>query len=80
MSSADNLCKQFGSRSGPTKCWAWSGPKLYDPPERIFQQQQIYFENNQQTTKRNEKLPSRQKIKKVSLMENHINLLDADLT
>ena len=21
-SSADNLCKQFGSRSGPTKCWA----------------------------------------------------------
>ena len=28
VSSADNLCKQFGSRSGLTKCWAWSGSKL----------------------------------------------------
>ena len=28
--SADNLCKQFGPRSGPTKCWAWSGSKLFD--------------------------------------------------
>ena len=25
VSSADNFCKQFGPRSGPTKCWAWSG-------------------------------------------------------
>ena len=25
-----NLCKQFGSRSGPTKCRAWSGSKLFD--------------------------------------------------
>ena len=30
VSSADNLCKQFGSRSGPTKCRAWSGSKLFD--------------------------------------------------
>ena len=32
MSSADNLCKQFGPRSGTvtTKCWAWSGSKLFD--------------------------------------------------
>ena len=30
MSSADNLYKQFGPRSGPTKCRAWSGPKLFD--------------------------------------------------
>ena len=22
LSSADNLCKQFEPRSGPTKCWA----------------------------------------------------------
>ena len=22
VSSADNLCKQFGTRSGLTKCWA----------------------------------------------------------
>ena len=25
MSSADNLCKQFGPRSAPTECWFWSG-------------------------------------------------------
>ena len=25
VSSADNLCKQFGLRSGPTKCRVWSG-------------------------------------------------------
>ena len=28
--SADNLCKQFGSRLGPTFCRAWSGSKLFD--------------------------------------------------
>ena len=22
LSSTDNLCKQFGSRSGPTECWS----------------------------------------------------------
>ena len=26
--SVDNLCKQLGHRSGPTKCWAWSEFKL----------------------------------------------------
>ena len=26
----DNLCKQFGPRSGPTKCQSWSGSKLFD--------------------------------------------------
>ena len=30
VSSSDNLCKQFGPRSGPTKCRAWSGSKLFD--------------------------------------------------
>ena len=30
MSSADDLCKQFGHRSGPTECKAWSGSKLLD--------------------------------------------------
>ena len=29
VSSADNLCKQFGPRSGPTKCRACSGTKLF---------------------------------------------------
>ena len=30
VSSADNLCKKSGPRSGPIKCWAGSGPKLFD--------------------------------------------------
>ena len=30
MSSANNLCKQFGLRPGPTKCWASSGSKVFD--------------------------------------------------
>ena len=30
MSSADNLCKQFGPRPGLTKCQAWPGSKLFD--------------------------------------------------
>ena len=29
VASADNLCKQFGSRSGPTECRAGSGSKLF---------------------------------------------------
>ena len=28
LSSIDNLCKKFGSRSVPTKCQSWSGSKL----------------------------------------------------
>ena len=39
LSSADNLFKQFGPRSGPIKCLAWSGSKPFDTdsiPERIF--------------------------------------------
>ena len=28
--SADTFCKELGTRSGPTKCWAWSGSKLFD--------------------------------------------------
>ena len=35
VSSTDNFCKQFGPRSGLTKCWALSGSKLFDT-ERIF--------------------------------------------
>ena len=30
FSSADQFCKQFGPRSGPTKRRAWSGSKLFD--------------------------------------------------
>ena len=27
---ADNRCKKFGPRSGPTECRSWSGSKLFD--------------------------------------------------
>ena len=27
---ANNFCKQFGHRSGPNACRAWSGSKLFD--------------------------------------------------
>ena len=40
VTSGDSLCKQFGPRSGPTKCRASSGSKLFDVigiPEIIFQ-------------------------------------------
>ena len=30
MSSADNLCKQFGPGAARIKCQAWSGSKLLD--------------------------------------------------
>ena len=30
LSSADNLCKQFGPRLGPTECWSLSGSKPFD--------------------------------------------------
>ena len=30
VTSADYICKQFGPRSGPTQCQAWSGSELFD--------------------------------------------------
>ena len=51
VSSADNLCKQFGPRSGPTKCWALPGLL-----KELFEKDN--FEINQQTTKKHAKLPS----------------------
>ena len=52
-SSADNLYKQFGSRSGPTKCRAWSGYKLFDTLMVFLKEilEKVDFEKNQQTTK-----------------------------
>ena len=45
MSPAYNLCKQFGPRSGLTKCQAWSGSKLFDTsgiPERFVWKHQLW--------------------------------------
>ena len=59
-SSADYLCKQFRPRSGPTKCRAWSGFKLFDTL-MVFLKEffwKVDFEKNQQTTKKHENFPS----------------------
>ena len=53
--SADTVCKQLGTRSGPTFCRAWSGSKLFDTlmvfPNEFFEKKKNDFEKNQQTTK-----------------------------
>ena len=59
--SATDLCKQFGPRSGPTKCLDWSGAKT-SVPERIFKT--VNFEKKSQPmTKNYEKLTSMQRFK-----------------
>ena len=53
VASAVKFCKQFGPRSGPTKCWAWSGSNLFgtliELPKESFKK--VDFEKIQQTTK-----------------------------
>ena len=52
VSSADNFCKQFGPRSGPTKCRAWSGSNLFDT-QMVFKKEffeKVDFEKSKQTT------------------------------
>ena len=63
VSSADNFYKQFEPRSGPTKCPAWSGSKLFDTLIVFLKEffEKVDFEKNQQTTKKKAwKLPSSQ--------------------
>ena len=52
MSSADNFCKQFGPRSSMTRCWAWSGSKLFDTLMVFLKEffEKVHSENSQQTT------------------------------
>ena len=56
--------EQFGPRSGPTKLWACSRSRLFDTLIVFLKE---FFEKsdlkNQQTTKKHEKLPSRQRVK-----------------
>ena len=56
MSSAHNLVKQFGPRSGPTNRGALSGSKLFDILMVFLKEffQKINFEKNRQTTKKHE--------------------------
>ena len=51
VSSADNLCKKYGPKSGPTKCRALSGSKLFDDdgiPEICFLKKLIKEKINRQ--------------------------------
>ena len=59
VSSADNICKQFEYRSGPTKCWAWSESKVFETGS--FQQM---------TRKRMQKNPSMKELKKIVKKSN----------
>ena len=61
--SVDNLCKQFGSSSGPTKyhtVWQPGGKLIL---KEFFNTFNNFEETNRQTTKKNEKLPSMQRVK-----------------
>ena len=50
--SVENLCKQLGPRSGPTKRRAWSGFKLFDTLMAFLQEfwEKDDFDKNQQMT------------------------------
>ena len=51
LSSADDLCKQFVPRLGPTKRWAWPGSKLFDTvitPDLFFEKYEFEKINRRQ--------------------------------
>ena len=53
MSSADNISKQFGRRSGLTKCQAWSVSNLFDTKViflKVVFGKVNFGKKNQQTT------------------------------
>ena len=52
LSSAVNLCKQFGTRSGLMECQAWSGSKLFDTLMTFLKEflKKSWFWKYQQTT------------------------------
>ena len=54
VSSADNLCKQFGPRSVPTKCQALSESNLFNTLMVFLKEffKKVVFEKNQQMTLR----------------------------
>ena len=65
VSSADDLCKQFGPISGPTKCWAQFGSNLFDTLKVFLKEfsKKLILKKNQLTTKKYAKFPSRQRVK-----------------
>ena len=83
---ADNLCKQFGSRPGPTEYRISVGPDL-DPNHLTLTliefliefYENVDFEKNLQTTKKHEKLPSMQRVIKSSETRKFIIVINEDV-
>ena len=67
VSSADNLYKQFGPRSGRTTCLARSGSKLFDTLMVFLKEffEKVDFEKTQQRIKWHE-LPSMQRVNAIN--------------
>ena len=64
------LCKWFGPRSGPAKCWAWSRSKLFSILMVFLKD--FFFKkksgNYQQETKNMQKFPSTQIVNPIALL------------
>ena len=74
VSSADDIRKQFGPRSGPTKRRARFGSKLFVTLRRIFTKKTILKKKKkkkkkQQTTIKHEKIPSMHNVKASPAMQ-----------
>ena len=69
MSSADNFCKQFGPRSGPTVC---SGYKMFETLIVFLKEffEKVDFEKNQQTTKKHENYSGGKELKAIFIYCN----------
>ena len=52
LSSADNLCKQFGPRSGPREHWSLTESKLFDTLIMFLKKcfENVNVEKSEQTT------------------------------
>ena len=77
MVSADNLCKQFGPRSGPTKCRVLSGSKLFDTLMVFLIEffEKVDFEKNKQMTIKHGTIPSRERVSLCILLESGRNTM-----
>ena len=60
LSSAYDICDQFGPRTGPTKCRACSGSKLFDTWMLLLKEvfEYVDFEKYQQSTKNKQNYPA----------------------